>query len=191
MIWGLSKSKFIITRPPVEHFKILMLKSRPNNRKPNNGFKLSLEKFDDSAIIVADGHATGKLNLLKHVDNLCFLIWIGLLWWFYMTFIILFQGVTDVLCEACEALNWTKPTKIQTESIPIALQGKDIIGLAETGSGKTGAFALPILQAILETPQRLFALVLTPTRELAFQINEQFQALGSSFGLKSGKWSII
>ena len=42
--------------------------------------------------------------------------------------------------------------------------GKDVIGLAETGSGKTGAFALPILQALLENPQRLFALVLTPTR---------------------------
>lgn len=51
-------------------------------------------------------------------------------------------------------------------------QGKDVIGLAETGSGKTGAFAIPILQALLENPQRLFAVVLAPTRELAFQINE-------------------
>jgi len=56
--------------------------------------------------------------------------------------------------------------------------GSDIIGLAETGSGKTGAFALPILQALLENPQRYFALILTPTRELAFQIAEQFEALG-------------
>lgn len=60
----------------------------------------------------------------------------------------------------------------------MALQGKDVIGLAETGSGKTGAFALPILQALLESPQRYFALILTPTRELAFQISEQFEALG-------------
>lgn len=66
--------------------------------------------------------------------------------------------------------------------------GRDIIGLAETGSGKTGAFALPILNALLETPQRLFALVLTPTRELAFQISEQFEALGSSIGVQSGKY---
>lgn len=58
------------------------------------------------------------------------------------------------------------------------LAGKDIIGLAETGSGKTGAFALPILQALLENPQRYFAVILTPTRELAFQICEQFEALG-------------
>lgn len=56
--------------------------------------------------------------------------------------------------------------------------GKDVIGLAETGSGKTAAFALPILQALLENPQRYFALILTPTRELAFQISEQFEALG-------------
>nr|XP_025957999.1 probable ATP-dependent RNA helicase DDX47 isoform X2 [Dromaius novaehollandiae] len=94
-------------------------------------------------------------------------------------------GVTDVLCEACDQLGWKAPTKIQVEAIPVALQGRDIIGLAETGSGKTGAFALPILQALLETPQRLFALVLTPTRELAFQISEQFEALGSSIGVHS------
>lgn len=88
------------------------------------------------------------------------------------------QGVVDVLCEACNSLKWSAPSKIQKEAIPLALQGKDIIGLAETGSGKTGAFALPILQALLQNPQRYFALVLTPTRELAFQISEQFEALG-------------
>ncbi|VVC39249.1 RNA helicase, DEAD-box type, Q motif,Helicase, C-terminal,ATP-dependent RNA helicase DEAD-box, conserved [Cinara cedri] len=93
-------------------------------------------------------------------------------------------GVTDVLCETCETLKWKTPTKIQKEAIPIALQGKDIIGLAETGSGKTGAFAIPILQALLENPQRYFALILTPTRELAFQISEQIEALGSSIGVK-------
>ncbi|KAH0616798.1 hypothetical protein JD844_028196, partial [Phrynosoma platyrhinos] len=95
------------------------------------------------------------------------------------------QGVTDVLCETCDQLGWKTPTKIQVEAIPLALQGRDIIGLAETGSGKTGAFALPILQALLETPQRFFALVLTPTRELAFQISEQFEALGSSIGVQT------
>jgi ATP-dependent RNA helicase DDX47/RRP3 len=56
--------------------------------------------------------------------------------------------------------------------------GRDVVALAETGSGKTGAFALPILQALLQKPQRGFALVLTPTRELAFQISEQFEAIG-------------
>ncbi|XP_047144372.1 probable ATP-dependent RNA helicase DDX47 isoform X1 [Hydra vulgaris] len=93
-------------------------------------------------------------------------------------------GVTDVLCESCLRLGWTHPTKIQREAIPLALEGKDIIGLAETGSGKTGAFALPVLQTLLDNPQRLYALVITPTRELAFQISEQFEALGSSIGIK-------
>lgn len=86
-----------------------------------------------------------------------------------------------MLCEACAELKWKNPSKIQKEAIPVALQGKDIIGLAETGSGKTGAFALPILQSLLENPQRYFALVLTPTRELAFQISEQFEALGELY----------
>ncbi|XP_070580176.1 probable ATP-dependent RNA helicase DDX47 [Ptychodera flava] len=93
-------------------------------------------------------------------------------------------GVVDVLCEACEQLKWTKPTKIQKEALPVSFEGRDVIGLAETGSGKTAAFALPILQDLLEHPQRLFGLVLTPTRELAFQISEQFEALGSSIGVK-------
>ncbi|VDN53876.1 unnamed protein product [Dracunculus medinensis] len=95
-------------------------------------------------------------------------------------------GVRDVLCEACTRLGWKFATKVQSAALPHALAGKDIIGLAETGSGKTAAFALPILQALLETPQKLFALILTPTRELAFQIGEQFEALGTSIGLLVG-----
>ena len=93
-------------------------------------------------------------------------------------------GLVDVLCEACEAVGWKKPSKIQAEAIPVALTGSDVIGLAETGSGKTGSFVLPILQALLETPQKLFACILTPTRELAFQIAEQIEALGASIGVK-------
>lgn len=62
--------------------------------------------------------------------------------------------------------------------------------MAETGSGKTGAFALPILQSLLASAQRLHTLILTPTRELAFQIAEQFEALGSSIGVKTGTWTL-
>merc|ERR1719323_1864776 len=93
-------------------------------------------------------------------------------------------GLVDVLCEACEKVGWKKPSKIQAEAIPVALTGNDVIGLAETGSGKTGSFVLPILQALLDTPQKLFACILTPTRELAFQISEQIEALGATIGVK-------
>lgn len=94
-------------------------------------------------------------------------------------------GVNEQLCEAAESLKWTRPSKIQVEAIPMALAGRDVIGLAETGSGKTGAFVIPILQTLLDAPSRFYALILTPTRELAFQINEQVRALGAAFGVSS------
>jgi ATP-dependent RNA helicase DDX47/RRP3 len=59
-----------------------------------------------------------------------------------------------------------------------------VIGLAQTGSGKTGAFGLPILQGLLDKPQPFYALVLSPTRELAIQISETFEALGAGIGVK-------
>ncbi|XVE52788.1 hypothetical protein DITRI_Ditri02bG0151800 [Diplodiscus trichospermus] len=101
-------------------------------------------------------------------------------------------GLCDELIEACDSLGWKTPTRIQVEAIPHALEGKDLIGLAQTGSGKTGAFALPILHALLECHSKqgyksapaFFALVLSPTRELAIQISEQFEALGSGISLK-------
>lgn len=93
-------------------------------------------------------------------------------------------GLVEPLCQACEQLGFKSPTGIQAEAIPYALQKKDIIGIAQTGSGKTAAFSLPILQALLEDPQPLFACVLAPTRELAIQISEQFEALGSTMGVR-------
>ena len=93
-------------------------------------------------------------------------------------------GLIPQICEACSLLNFKVPSAIQRETIPYALKGKDIIGLAQTGSGKTAAFALPIIQALYEDPQPLFACVLAPTRELAYQISEQFSALGSTIGVR-------
>ncbi|GAA5869868.1 hypothetical protein JCM16303_001824 [Sporobolomyces ruberrimus] len=93
-------------------------------------------------------------------------------------------GLLPALCDACSSLGFTAPSQIQQECIPYALEGKDIIGLAQTGSGKTAAFALPILQALWEEPQGLFAVVLAPTRELAYQIADQFTALGSGIGVR-------
>jgi ATP-dependent RNA helicase DDX47/RRP3 len=93
-------------------------------------------------------------------------------------------GVREELCDACEQLKFTHPTPIQTQAIPLALEGRDVIGLAETGSGKTAAFVLPILQALLEKPQGLFGLIMAPTRELAYQISQQVDALGSIINVK-------
>ncbi|BAT03043.1 Os07g0660000, partial [Oryza sativa Japonica Group] len=88
--------------------------------------------------------------------------------------------------EACDAMGWKAPTRIQAEVIPFALQGRDVIGVGQTGSGKTAAFALPIIQALLEHEHRpcFFACVLAPTRELAIQIAKQFEALGSAISLQ-------
>lgn len=93
-------------------------------------------------------------------------------------------GVCEPLCEACDALGFPSPTEIQSEAIPYALEGRDIIGLAQTGSGKTAAFALPILQSLLKTPRGFFACIVAPTRELAIQIRDQFEALGAGIGIK-------
>jgi ATP-dependent RNA helicase DDX47/RRP3 len=94
-------------------------------------------------------------------------------------------GVSSDICAACERVGWKKPTPIQQKSIPWALQKRDLIALAETGSGKTGAFAIPILQALLECKQRMFAVVLAPTRELCVQISDTFEALGADIGLST------
>ena len=70
-------------------------------------------------------------------------------------------GIVAPLCESIDLLSWKHPSKIQQEVMPHALAGRDLIALAETGSGKTGAFGIPLLQKLLEDPQRLFALVRT------------------------------
>eukprot|EP01043_Picozoa_sp_COSAG02_P053948 COSAG02_NODE_6034_length_3857_cov_4.591006_4_plen_561_part_00 len=93
-------------------------------------------------------------------------------------------GVCEELCTAVAQMGWKAATAIQSEALPYALQDRDIIGLAETGSGKTGAFGIPILQRLLLRPQPLYALVIAPTRELAFQIGEQLEAIGSQIDVK-------
>lgn len=93
-------------------------------------------------------------------------------------------GLIDPLLEAVDQLGYKNPTDIQAEALPHALEGRDIIGVASTGSGKTAAFALPIIQALWNDPKGLFACVLAPTRELAYQISQQFEALGSAIGVR-------
>ena len=96
-------------------------------------------------------------------------------------------GVCDELCEIItEKIGYKYPTKIQKETLPYALQNKDIIGLAETGSGKTFAYGIPIIQKLLEEPSHyFFACILAPTRELCLQINHHLEILGSGIGLKT------
>jgi ATP-dependent RNA helicase RhlE len=82
------------------------------------------------------------------------------------------------LLEAVRDAGYTHPTPIQRDAIPLALKGRDLIGLAQTGTGKTAAFTLPILQRLIGGPRRPRALVLTPTRELAAQVEESFLKYG-------------
>jgi len=85
-----------------------------------------------------------------------------------------------------QALGYSTPTPIQRRAIPPILQGQDVLGLAQTGTGKTAAFVLPILQRLVKTPRGCIqALVIAPTRELSDQINAVFQALGRQTQLRS------
>ncbi len=91
-------------------------------------------------------------------------------------------GITGSLLKATALAGYTDPKPIQTQAIPAQLKGRDILGVAQTGSGKTAAFALPILSKIIglgnkRRPKTVRALVLAPTRELAVQIEESFRML--------------
>ena len=86
--------------------------------------------------------------------------------------------------------NYEQPTEIQAKAIPVGLSGRDILGSAQTGTGKTAAFALPIIQNLLEGgsghgKRRIRALVVTPTRELALQIGESFTAYAQYTSLRN------
>jgi ATP-dependent RNA helicase RhlE len=90
------------------------------------------------------------------------------------------------IAAGLRARNFTTPTPIQAQAIPRALEGRDLFGLAQTGTGKTAAFALPMLQKLLPGPRgKIRALVLAPTRELAEQIHVDFVQLGRETRLKS------
>lgn len=93
--------------------------------------------------------------------------------------------IAPQILDTLKSLNYKHPTKIQSESLPYTLKHRDIIALAETGSGKTLSFALPIIQALLNNPRPYYALILAPTRELCLQIQEHFNAVGSIVGLRS------
>lgn len=90
------------------------------------------------------------------------------------------------IMASVRALGYVTPTPIQIQSIPPIMQGRDLIGLAQTGTGKTAAFALPILQRLMASPRDdVRALIISPTRELAEQTSEMTNALGNRTGLRS------
>ena len=99
-------------------------------------------------------------------------------------------GLADPISRALKEENYLTPTPIQAQTIPIALTGRDVVGIAQTGTGKTAAFALPILHRILENrikpqPKACRVLVLSPTRELSGQILDSFNAYGRHMRLTS------
>lgn len=104
----------------------------------------------------------------------------------------LFQDLDliEPILKALQTEGYTQPTPIQEQSIPSILQGKDLLGCAQTGTGKTAAFAIPMLQLLSKPHQNtkvhkaIKALILTPTRELAIQIEESFKAYGKNLPLR-------
>ncbi len=93
-------------------------------------------------------------------------------------------GLSEPLVEALQHLGYENPTPIQEEAIPGLLEGRDIIGQAQTGTGKTAAFGLPLLQYIDINDHEVQALVLTPTRELCIQVTQALRAYGEKKGVK-------
>src|SRR5512142_2846915 len=97
-------------------------------------------------------------------------------------------GLADPISRALKEENYLTPTPIQAQTIPLALAGRDVVGIAQTGTGKTAAFALPILHRLLQNrikpqPKTCRVLVLSPTRELSGQILDSFNAYGRHLGL--------
>jgi len=101
-------------------------------------------------------------------------------------------GLSPALVRVLSEVGYTEPSPIQTQAIPLLLAGKDLLGGAQTGTGKTAAFALPLLQRLTESAppagagtRRIRALVLTPTRELAAQVNDSLRTYGKHLRLNS------
>lgn len=92
-------------------------------------------------------------------------------------------GVAPKLLDVLDQLNFVTPTPIQEQAIPVALTGVDVIGIAQTGTGKTLAFSLPMLQRIAKDKTQ--GLIILPTRELAIQVQEELNKIGNRFGLKT------
>ena len=94
-------------------------------------------------------------------------------------------GVEEKIVKAIEAMGFETPTKVQHDAIPYILDGKDLIVMSKTGSGKTGAFGIPLLQQIDNSVDGVQALILTPTRELAVQVDEELNKMSDLLELRT------
>lgn len=92
-------------------------------------------------------------------------------------------GIAPKILEILEKVKFKTPTPIQRKAIPLAIEGKDVIGIAQTGTGKTHAFGIPMIQNLAQKDG--FAVVLAPTRELAMQINEALRPMAFAFGMRT------
>ena len=92
-------------------------------------------------------------------------------------------GIAPGILQVLAKLNFTTPTPIQKQSIPIAVEGKDVMGIAQTGTGKTLAFGIPLIQEVLKGSG--MALVIVPTRELAQQVNDALEKIGAPLGVRT------
>ena len=92
-------------------------------------------------------------------------------------------GIAPAILSVIERLKLAVPTKIQFQAIPIGLQGQDVMGIAQTGTGKTIAFGIPLIQRLAQIKGR--ALIVVPTRELAIQVDESLRKIATSLGLKT------
>ena len=93
-------------------------------------------------------------------------------------------ALSKKLMSALEAMGFEEPSPIQSQTIPLVMEGKDVIGQAQTGTGKTAAFGIPIIEKMVDSRQ-VQALVLTPTRELAIQVSEELAKIGKFRRIKT------
>jgi ATP-dependent RNA helicase RhlE len=93
------------------------------------------------------------------------------------------MGIAPLILDVLERIKFKVPTPIQRKAIPLAIEGKDVVGIAQTGTGKTHAFAIPMCQLLAQ--KKGMGLVLAPTRELAIQIDEAFAEIARAFGMRT------
>jgi ATP-dependent RNA helicase DeaD len=96
-----------------------------------------------------------------------------------------FEQLDSRIQKSLKEMGFEKPTPIQKKAIPIALKGYDIVGQAQTGTGKTAAFGIPLVEKISPKERKVKAIVLTPTRELAVQVAQEISLIGKNKGVSA------